>query len=109
MILGLVCLSAASMGNSCVNPLAPKQTGEEYCSNIGLYFCGTTQANLQTPGLPTGVLGYCEVGVAGIGLVGYSWHTYNGGAAPVDTQGNASAGCDFVGSQCSGYSLCTKR
>ena len=106
----LVCVGLSGMAG-CVNPLAPvvKQTGEQYCSSIGLFFCGTTQSNLQTTGLPAGVLGYCEVGVSGIGLVGYSWHTYSGGAAPVDTQSNASAGCNLVGNQCSGYSMCTRQ
>ena len=66
----------------CGGPIAPStpQTGEAFCATIGAYFCGTTQANLQVNGLPSGYQGFCQVPASsGIGLVGYSAVTIAGG------------------------------
>ena len=107
-------LSAFSCTGSDITGPAPAQTGEAYCGSQPLatygklFFCGTSQANLQTPGLPSGYRGYCMLTDENLGLVGYSAYTFSGGAFPVRSQSHASANCALIGNQCAGYIMCTR-
>lgn len=96
-------------------PPLPPLTAEAFCAQLpgigfGNYFyCGTSQANLQTVNFPDGSRGYCMPANENLGLVGYSATTYNGGATPVMSQSNASDASRLLGSQSPGYIRCTRQ
>lgn len=111
----MVTLSAGSCFDG--SPTAPTKslTGEAYCAQVSTayghnFFCGSPQANLNNdPNMPAGYLGYCMPTQSNLGLVGYSAHTFSGGAFLVTDQSSASAYCTLLGNQCSGYSRCTRQ
>ena len=120
--VGLVTIFLVLSGSSCLettSPTEPAQTGEQFCSAIpgafgSLFFCPSSQSNLQTAGLPRGYLGFCQSAINGsIGIVGYSTTTYSGGASAVDTYSKAWDLCNALGTgglgQCSAVASCTRR
>ena len=111
----LLVIASGCTGNPFAPPPAPL-TAEAFCATLpsigtgNFFFCGTNQANLATTVFPDGAHGYCMSAAANnLGLVGYSAYTYSGGAAPVDTQSNASTLCHQLGNQCAGYIRCTRQ
>ena len=101
-------------------PLAaptPPQTGEAFCGtaprvNGKLFYCQTTQGNLQT--MPSPHQGYCMAAARNgeVGLVGYSATTFAGGAFPVTSFANAQDDCSLVNAaglrQCGSIIRCTR-
>lgn len=58
------------------------------------------------------MFGYCQVGVAGMGLVGYSATTVNGGADLVRPFSDAQQTCNALNigvRQCLSITTCTRR
>ena len=94
----------------------PTPTAEEFCASsfpsVGFgnfFYCGTNQGNLQVVDFPDGSHGFCQTAnTNNIGLVGYIAYTYSGGIGVVESQSDASAFCNLLGSQCAGYIRCTR-
>jgi hypothetical protein len=123
-VAGLVAIVMTLQGNGCFggNDVVGvnggggggvKQTGEQFCSGINssyghMFFCGTTQANLQQAGMPSGVFGYCGLANSSMGLVGYSEYLSNGLYGFVETQSQASSDCNNTPG-CLGYIMCTRQ
>ena len=114
--LAIVVLSPLFMGaDGCLSPTEPHMSAEEFCASLpttgygNWFYCGTSQSNLQTGGFPDGSQGYCMSADEGLGLVGYSVTTYNGGATPVMSQSRASEISRALGGQSSGYIRCTRQ
>lgn len=116
MVVGL---SPLIMGaNGCLPTqadLAAPMSAEAYCAQLPtvgyghLFYCGTSQSNLQTVDFPNGARGYCMTADENLSLVGYSVTTYNGGASPVMSQSRASALSRQLGGQSPGYVRCTRQ
>jgi len=114
----IVAFSPLMMGAEGCLPTAEDfapQTAEAYCAQLpsigygNFFYCGTSQANLQSVAFPDGSRGYCMSADENLGLVGYSVTTYNGGAAPVSSQSRASELSRLLGSQSPGYIRCTRQ
>jgi hypothetical protein len=94
---------------------AVPMSAEAFCAQLPtigfghFFYCGASQANLQTVAFPDGSRGYCMSADENLGLVGYSAITYNGGAAPVMSQSRASQLSGQLGSQSPGYIRCTRQ
>jgi hypothetical protein len=115
LALGLLVVMSGCGGNLFAPP--PPPTPEAYCASsfasIGygnFFYCGTNQGNLQIVNFPDGAHGYCmSADTNSLGLVGYSYYTYSGGASPVESQSSASATCNLLGNACAGYIRCTRQ
>ena len=118
----IVSLSPLMMGaNGCLPTeadyaaAAAPQTAEAFCATLptlgfgNWFYCGTSQANLQSVAFPDGARGYCQSADESLGLVGYSVTTYNGGASQVMSQSRASQLSGALGSQSPGYVRCTRQ
>jgi hypothetical protein len=61
----------------------PALTANQFCGSIRnqfgpAFFCPTAQANLQTPGMPAGNLGYCAFARENLSITGFSAHSTSG-------------------------------
>ena len=65
---------------------------------------------MQIVTFPDGAHGFCQSAITNsLGLVGYIAYTYNGGIMYVESQSDASAHCNLLGSACAGYIRCTRQ
>lgn len=110
----LLAVAGCGGGGSGLGPSAV-MTAEEYCALVpnplgwgNMFYCGSSQANLQVVSFPNGARGYCMSADQNLGLVGYSATTYNGGASPVMSQSRASDMAWALGNQSPGYTRCTR-
>jgi len=114
-LFGLLIAASGCVGSNLTTPSKPMGP-EAYCASTfpsvgygNFFYCGTNQANLQIVPFPDGSHGFCATAHSNLGLVGYIAYTYGGGILFVESQSQASADCNLLGSQCAGYIRCTRQ
>jgi hypothetical protein len=114
----IVAFSPLMMGaNGCIPTAedAAPLSAEAFCASFpqlgfgNLFYCGTSQSNLQLVAFPDGARGYCQTADENLGLVGYSVTMYNGGISAVMSQSRASQLSGALGNQSPGYIRCTRQ